>query len=153
GVRKKGFLGSLDPVKPGLKLKFDEYVNGQRFLDLKQMTLNNSRQDPSYVHQCLSYATFNAAGIPASRCNFAHVKVNGADLGLYVHVESASKDFLERTYPNPEGNLYEGTLSDFRDGWTATFDLKTNTSANDRSDLNPVVDALKAPDDQLLAKL
>jgi len=133
GVRKKGFLGSLDNDKPSLKLSFNEYVSGQRFAGLKKLTLNNSKQDPSFVRQCLTYQTFTAAGIPASRCNFAHVTVNGVDLGLYVHVESGSKDFLERHYDDPEGNLYEGTLSDFRAGWTATFELKTNEAAGDRS--------------------
>mgnify|MGYP000911933249 FL=1 len=154
GVRKKGFLGSLDSDRPSIKLKFDEYVNGQKLAGLKNFTLNNSRQDPSFIHQCLAYQTFTAAGVPASRCNFAHVKVNGSDLGLYVHVESGSKEFLARHYIDPEGNLYEGTLSDFRDGWTTTFELKTNEAKNDRTDLAPVVTALEeASDDDLLAKL
>ena len=152
-VRKKGFLGSLDPNRPSLKLKFDEYAAGRRFAGLKTFTLNNSRQDPSFLHQCLAYRTFAAAGVPASRCNFAHVRVNGADLGLYVHVESGSQDFLARHFVDPDGNLYEGTLSDFRDGWTATFELKTNERANDRRDLAPVVAALQAPDGELLARL
>ena len=153
GVRKKGFLGSLDTEKPSLKVKFNEYVSGQRFAGLKKLTLNNSKQDPSFVRQCLTYRTFAAAGIPASRCNFAHVTVNGADLGLFVHVEGGSKDFLRRHYDDPEGNLYEGTLSDFRAGWTATFELKTNETANDRSDLDPVIAALELPDAQVVDAL
>jgi hypothetical protein len=153
GVRKKGFLGSLDTEKPSLKIKFNEYVSGQRLAGLKQLTLNNSKQDPSFLRQCLTYATFTAAGVPASRCNFAHVTVNGDDLGLFVHVEGGTKDFLERHFADPEGNLYEGTLSDFRDGWTATFELKTNEAANDRSDLDPVIAALELPDAELLDAL
>jgi hypothetical protein len=153
GVRKKGFLGSLDTEKPSLKIKFNEYVADQRLAGLKQFTLNNSKQDPSFVRQCLTYQTFAAAGVPASRCNFAHVTVNGRDLGLYVHVEGGTKDFLRRHFDDPEGNLYEGTLSDFRDGWTETFELKTNETANDRSDLDPVIAALELPDGQLLAAL
>lgn len=150
GVRKKGFLGSLDTEKPSLKIKFDEYVVDQRLFDLKGLTLNNAKQDPAFVRQCLSYATFAAAGIPAPRCNFAHVRVNGRDLGLYVNVEAVNKPFLRRHFDDDEGNLYEGTLSDFRDGWTATFELKTNETANDRSDLDAVVAALEGPDDGLV---
>jgi hypothetical protein len=37
------------------------------------MTLNNNKQDPSAIHQCLGYAVFADAGVPAPRCNFAHV--------------------------------------------------------------------------------
>src|SRR5687768_10913246 len=141
GVSKKGFLGSLSTEKPSLKLKLDEYVDDQALFGMKRLTLNNSQQDPAFVRQCLTYQTFTAAGIPAPRCNFARVRVNGDDLGLYVHVEAVNKPFLRRHFADDEGNLYEGTLSDFRQGWTATFELKTNESANDRSDLEAVVAA------------
>lgn len=153
GVRKKGFLGSLSTEKPSLKIKFNEYVPGQKLAGMKQLTLNNSQQDPSFLRQCLTYQTFAAAGVPASRCNFARVTVNGDDLGLFVHVEGGTKDFLERHFTDPEGNLYEGTLSDFRAGWTETFELKTNEALNDRSDLDPVIAALELPDSELLDAL
>jgi hypothetical protein len=153
GVRKKGFLGSLSDTRPSIKLKFDEYRDNQRLLGLRTMTLNNNLQDPALIRQCLAYRTFTAAGVPAPRCNFARVRVNGTDLGIYANVESVNKDFLRRTYADPEGNLYEGTLSDFRDGWTGTFELKTNEAANDRSDLEALVDALEVPDGQLLGEL
>jgi len=151
GVRKKGFLGSLDVDRPSLKLKFDEYLPDQRLAGLKTLTLNNAKQDPSFLRQCLSYQTFAAAGVPASRCNFARVRINGAELGLYVNVEAVNKDFLRRHYADEDGNLYEGTLSDFRAGWTGTFELKTNEAANDRADVDALVAALALPDAQLLA--
>jgi hypothetical protein len=153
GLRKKGFYGSLDTEKPSLKVKLDEYVSGQRYLGLKQLTLNNSKQDPSLVKQCLGYKIFNDAGVNAPRCNFAHVTVNGKSLGVYVNVESVNKDFLRKRFANPEGNLYEGAISDFRPGWTSTFDPKTNESAMDTSDLDAVSAALQKPDAELLAAL
>ena len=85
---------------------------------LTRFTLNNAKQDPSYVNQCIGYDLFRAAGVPAPRCNFANVTVNGENLGLYVHVESVKKPYLRQYFASDEGNLYEGTLSDFRDGWT-----------------------------------
>jgi len=108
---------------------------------LDRITLNNSRQDPSFLHQCISYEVFAAAGVPTPRCNFAHVTVNGEDMGLYVNVEGPDKEFLRRWFDDDEGNLYEGTLSDFRDGWIDTFDKKTNELDPDRSDLDLVVAA------------
>lgn len=154
GVRKKGFLGSLDDERPSLKLKFDEYVQGQLLHGLERMTLNNNKQDPSAIHQCLGYAVFADAGVPASRCNFAHVTVNGTDLGIYSHVEGVKKRFLRRHFDDDEGQLYEGTLSDFRVGWTGTFEQKTNKDAPyDRGDIDALVAALEQPDDQLLAAL
>ena len=47
GIKKKGLLGSLNTEKPSLKLDFDEYVAGQRYLGLEKLTLNNANQDPA----------------------------------------------------------------------------------------------------------
>ena len=152
GVRKKGLLGSDNPDKPSLKLNMDWAQDGVTYLGHDMLTFNNANQDPSYLDQCLGYGLFAAAGLPASRCNFAHITVNGADLGLYVQVESIRRPYWEHHLGDDSGNHYEGTLSDFRQGWTDTFDAKDGNS-DDRSDLQGVVDALDAPDDQLLVEL
>jgi hypothetical protein len=153
GVRKKGFLGSLNSDKPSLKLKMHEFVPGQTMSGLKRFTLNNSVQDPSFVNQCLGYNLFRAAGVPAPRCNFASVAVNGQELGVYVHVESVKKPFLRNHFGNDTGNLYEGTLSDFRDGWTGTFEKKTNELVDDQSDLAELSAALELDGDAMRTAL
>ena len=153
GVRKKCFLGSCDEDKPALKVKFNEYVSGQRYSGMTRLTLNNARQDPSFVKQCIGYDLFRAAGVPASRCNFAHVWVNGEDKGVYVHVESIKPDFLGRHFTSTAGILYEGALSDFRPGFSGTFECKVDGCAYDRSDLEAVVAAFEADDDHLLEAL
>ena len=80
--------------------------------------------------------------------------VNGEDLGVYVHVEDVRKSFLRRHFDDDEGLLYEGTLSDFRDGWTGTFEKKTNEEIpDDRTALARVVEALERPDAELEAAL
>lgn len=68
GVRKKGFIGSDSSVRPSLKVRFDEYVDGQVHDGLDRLTLNNGQQDPAAISQCLGYEIFRAAGLPASRC-------------------------------------------------------------------------------------
>ncbi len=152
GLHKKGFIGSLDRAKPSLKVELDEYVAGQQHLGLRKLTLNNAHQDASLVRQCLTYPVFSAAGVAAPRCNFAHVRVNGADLGVYVHVESMDKIMMAKRFGDGSGSLYEGTLSDFRPLWVNTFDAKAKSG--DRSDLLPIVEALKtASDANLLAAL
>jgi spore coat protein H len=153
GIRKKGFLGSLDDVRPSLKIKLDEYVEGQELSGLTRLTLNNAIQDDSFLHQCISYDLFAAAGVPAPRCSFARLTVNGDDLGLYVHVESIDKRFLARHFDSDQGNLYEGTFSDFRPGWMGTFEKKTNEEDSDRSDLQAIMVAADAPDAELEAAL
>ena len=132
--------------KPALKVRFDRFVDGQLLGGaMKRLTLNNVQQDPSMINTCMAYRVFAAAGLPAPRCNFATVSVNGEDMGLYVHVESMKTAFLERHFSDAGGNLYEGTLSDFRPEWRGTFEKKTNEDAADWSDIDAVVAALQDP--------
>jgi len=152
-IRKKGYLGSLSRFRPSLKLNFDTHVEGRTFKTLKRMTLNNNRQDPSFARQCLAYDLFNKAGIIAPRCNLAQVYVNGEDLGVYSHVESIKKPFLERTFLDKSGNLYEAQVADLGDHLQDGFELKTNKTLNDRSDLAAFSDALKKPDNELIDEL
>ena len=154
GVRKKGFLGSQSDTRPSLKLRFDKYVDGQALGGVMQrMTLNNSLQDPSMVNTCLAHQVFASAGIPASRCSYATVSVNGRDLGLYLHVEEIKAPFLARHFASTEGNLYEGTVSDFTPEYRGTIEKKTNEDEDDWSDVDAVVAALQDPSDAGLAAL
>ena len=146
GVRKKGFLGSLSKVKPALKVRFDKFTDGQLLGGaMKRLTLNNAQQDPSMLNTCMAYHVFAAAGLPAPRCNFSTVAVNGENLGLYVHVESMKTAFLERNFSDSSGNFYEGTVSDFRPEWRGTLQKKTNEEDADWSDIDAVVAALQDP--------
>ena len=150
GVRKKGFIGSMNEDKPSFKIRFDKFEEDQTYLDAKRLTLNNDVQDPSYVRQCLAYDLFRAVGTPAPRCNYAHVFVNGVDMGVYTNVESIKKPFVRRNFSDPEGNLYEGTLSDFREGWMGTFNQKTNSDTPDRTAIYGLAEVLQGPDETLI---
>ncbi|HVE48926.1 MAG TPA: CotH kinase family protein [Casimicrobiaceae bacterium] len=152
-VRKKGFFGSLDTTKPALKVDLDEFRDNAGIYGVKKLTLNNAKQDPSLIRQCVGYQLFANAGLPAPRCNFARVRLNDKDLGIYVNVEEIRKPMLARYFSNDKGNLYEGTVSDFHPVLINTFEAQTNESANDRSDLARVVDALAADDGAIYASL
>ena len=66
------------------------------------------------------------AGLPAPRCNMARVSMNGDDLGIYVNVEPVKKKFLRENFSDDEGDLYEGTITDFTRAWYSTFESKTD---------------------------
>jgi spore coat protein CotH len=144
GVRKKGFIGSLDNNFPSLKVKFDEYVNQSPVKGIDVLTLNNNKQDPSLVSQFLAYRLFNAAGVHAPRSNFARLTVNGEYLGIYSNVESIGKPFLQRRFGNNSGNLYEGTLADFYPRAIDRLEAKTNEKNHDRSKATRLAELLAA---------
>lgn len=147
GVRKKGWIGSVNRDRPSLRLKFDRYIEDQDLAGFENLVLNNSVQDPSLVRQCLGYALFESVGLPSPRCGFARVRVNDEDLGAYVMVEPVNKDFLRARFGNPNGNMYEGVFSDFRDGWTGSFEPETNEGVTTRDDLLAVTAALGSDTD------
>ena len=114
GIRKKGFLGSSrNPDRPSLKIKLNHIDETGQIDGLTNLTFNNNQQDVSLVSQFLAYKLFNAAGIPAPRCAYAKVTVNGQNLGIYTHVERIHRPLLKRGFGNSSGALYEGTLVDF----------------------------------------
>ena len=127
-IRKKGLIGSQSTTKPSFSINLDEYIDGAELFGTDNLTLNNGVQDPSLIRQCLTYDLFARAGVPASRCNFARVSMNGQDLGIYVHVEPVKRSMLRDHFGDDSGDLYEGSLSDFRTGWQQTFDPDTSST-------------------------
>jgi len=112
GIRLKGKAGSFRPLgqKAAFKLKFNEFVKGQKFLGLKKMTLNNMVQDPSMLHETLAYDVFRAVGVQGSRTGYAFVRLNGEALGVYLNVEDLDDVGLEKRFgpfDDPQ-HLYEG---------------------------------------------
>jgi hypothetical protein len=112
GIRIKGKAGSFRPLpqKSAFKLKFNSFVSGQKFLGLKKMTLNNMVQDPSMLHETLSYEAFRAMGVQGSRTGYAFVRLNGEPLGVYLNIEDLDDVGLEKRFgefDDPQ-HLYEG---------------------------------------------
>ncbi|MGE4607513.1 MAG: CotH kinase family protein, partial [Myxococcota bacterium] len=161
GIRKKGFFGSLSETKPSFKVKFDEIIgqansSGQQLNSMDRLTLNNNLQDLAYITQCLGYDLMRKAGVPAPRCNFAHVTVitlNGmiettvVD-DIYSHIDSIKDPFLRKNFgsDSDQGRLYEGTLTDFWPGsFRNTVEPKTLSAAADTTEIDALTTALENP--------
>jgi len=146
GIRKKGFLGSLSRTRPSLKVKLN-YLNQKGEIDgITNLTFNNNQQDSSLMSQFMSYTLFNAVGLPAPRCAYAQVAVNGQNLGIYSHVERVHKPFLKRAFGNDNGALYEGTLIDFRPGWVNGFEHKLGSDEVGRQKIQQLIEVLEGED-------
>ena len=151
-ITKKGTYGSVDSFRPSLKVNLEkgEGNDGRRLHDEKRFTLNNNKQDPALIRQCLAYHIFDLAGIHAPRCNFANVNVQGQGLGVYTHVEAIKKPFLTRTFGNKSGNLYEIQRDGaFIESRIEYIEAKTNEDETDRAELYNIVDAMAVTDAEL----
>lgn len=143
GVRLKGSatFQTIDK-KPGLSLKFDEFVKDQEFHGRGRVLLNNAHQDPTYLLEAIGGEVFRAAGVPAAKVTFARVEMNGRDLGLYVVAEAANKDFLSQYFKKAKGNLYEGSNNDITD----KLEKDGGDSSTEQADLKALANAAKEPD-------
>ncbi len=146
GLRKKGFIGSQSTTRPSLKIKLNHFDKAGEIDGLRNLTLNNNKQDVSLVSQIMGYALFNAAGSPAPRCAYAKVTVNGLNLGIYSHVETMRKPLLKRAFGNSDGPLYEGTVVDFHEGWEQSFEHKRGDDVRGREKINQLIEVLAARD-------
>lgn len=142
GLRKKGFIGSQSHTRPSLKIRLNHIDKEGGIEGLRNLTLNNNKQDTSLMSQFMGYALFNAIGSPAPRCAYAKVTVNGKNLGIYSHVETMRPPLLKRAFGNSDGPLYEGTVVDFYENWENSFEHKRGDDARGRAQINALIDLL-----------
>src|SRR5262245_27916801 len=109
-VRVRG-LASRSGVKPGLRIDFDRYYTGQRFLGLSALVLDNALTDPSVIRERTSMAFINRMDQPASREAFARVFINGRYQGIYALVEPVDHEFLVRAFSDGDGYLFNYTFT------------------------------------------
>jgi spore coat protein H len=108
GIRVRGNTTRNDH-KPSFRIDFNRYVDGQEFLGLKALVLNNGWHDPSLVHDDLSMLLLRTLGIPAPRQSHVRLFVgaNREYAGVYVVSEEISKTFLDANFGEDDGYLYE----------------------------------------------
>jgi len=149
GIRLKG-QGSFRPLedRPSLALKFDEFVQDQKFCGLTKIMLNNSSQDRSYLSEYICTSLYRDAGVPVGRVTFAIVELNGRDLGFYVLIEAMNKAFLRQHFRNPNGPLYEAYAKDI----DRSLDQDSGPPS-DQSDVKRLVAATRSPVESRMAAL
>jgi spore coat protein H len=106
GIRSRG-TGSRNGTKPGLRVDFDRYTTSQTFLGLKSFILRNQTQDPSNMHERISFQLFRRLGVKTSREAFTKLYVNNAYSGLYTIVEAVDKTFLQASFGDNDGHLFK----------------------------------------------
>ncbi|HTM23224.1 MAG TPA: CotH kinase family protein [Kofleriaceae bacterium] len=90
--------------KPGFRLDFDD----AGFVGLRRLALNNLVDDPTGVREILAYRLYRAAGVPAPRTGYAHLRVDGADYGTYLMVEPVDDRALTARLGGPPAAIFEG---------------------------------------------
>jgi len=136
--------GSRSPIKPGLHISFDGLVKGQTFLGLSALELKPNTQDPSMLHERISFLLFNRMGIPSSRETHTRFYVNGEYIGVYLLVENPDASLLSRIFNESTGYLYNYVPGDWAGipggGWHFEYlgpDLDNYASATVSTPFSP----------------
>ena len=163
GIRSRG-KGSRSGTKPGIQVDMNKYVSAQEFHGYKSLVVDNLVQDPSFLREPLSFAVFEAMGIPAPQIAYTRLTVNDQYWGLYTLVEDVTKPFLESRLGDKEGNLYK---YEYLDAYYMTykgaaanayvpvpFEPKTNESHLDTTGLVAFIRTInEAPDSGFTAAI
>jgi spore coat protein CotH len=89
------------------KIDVNEYVSGQKLLNLKKLNLNNGYNDPTYMRETISYNVMRNLGLPAPQTAYVNLYINDSLHGLYTMVEQVDSEFLEQNFTDPDGDLYK----------------------------------------------
>ncbi len=121
GVRYKGnssynYTRKMKFKKLPFNIKLDWKKKKQKHQGYETLKLSNVFRDPSFVREILSYRIARDY-MPASRCNFAKLYVNGEYLGVYTNVESVSEDYFFERHFNDNG---DGLLFKCDPNWEAS---------------------------------
>ncbi|MBX7082281.1 MAG: CotH kinase family protein [Nannocystaceae bacterium] len=89
-------------------ISFNEVDPDARFHGLRKIVLDAPWYDHSMMHERLAFPLFESLGLPYSCVNNARVVINGEYYGLYANLERLDREYLERNFEEPDGNLYKG---------------------------------------------
>jgi spore coat protein CotH len=105
-IRSRGNV-SRNPTKPALRIDFNRYVSGQRFLGVESLMLDNLWQDATLLRESVTMALFTRLGQPAPREAYIRLFINDVYQGLYAAVEAIDADFLSRAFGDAAGYVFE----------------------------------------------
>ena len=119
-IRAKGntslsSVATLGSVKYSFKVEFDHYVKGMTYHGLDKLSLNNMIQDSTLMKDYLAYTLMDRMDVPAPKCSYVQIFVNGELWGLYLAVEGVEDAFMDRNGMT-KGELYKPDSMSFGGG-------------------------------------
>jgi spore coat protein CotH len=143
--------------KKSFKIDLNDNISGQKFHGLSKLHFNNCFGDPTLMREKIFFDHCREEGVLVPRVQYANIYMNGSFWGFYALVEAVDKDFLDRWVDNTSGNLFKagdnfgiggGAAADLKyygadqTAYADRYELKTNSTENNWSDLLDLLDTL-----------
>ena len=159
GIRIRGNTSQAS-AKKSFKVSFNTFNPGKKFYGFEHLHLNGEHNDPCITRSKLYWEIYESMKVPGPRANHVDVYINGDYYGLYINVEAIDENFVKSRFGNNNGNLYKclwpadlnyisNDPDDYKfesDGRRA-YELETNTTADDYTDLANFISMLKFTSD------
>lgn len=108
-----GTVKMTNPKRNAFKIKLNHIDKNQNHQGHTQIYLSNTLRDPSMVREVLTSEILRKY-MPAPRASYNNLLVNGANTGLFVHLESVNEAFLQTHFGDSEGAFFRSP-QDIRD--------------------------------------
>lgn len=163
GFRIRGNVSRLDEKK-SFKISMNTFVPGRKYFGLEKIDLK-ATGDPSFIKPKLAWYMCQQMGITSIWVNHVMLYINSELWGVYTNVEHIDEEFVKEKFGNNDGNLYKCRypadllwISDnqedykfenmyFGDRWIRTYELKTNKTEDNYSDLVDLIKTINNPDE------
>ncbi len=129
GVAFRGMsslMGVGKGAKRSLNLSIDHTNKKQRLLGYKNVNLLNAHEDPTLMRAVL-YSHIARQYIPAPKCNFVRVVINGENWGIYTNAQQFDQTFIDENLRGEDGARWKVPGSPQADG--GLKDLGEDTAA------------------------
>jgi hypothetical protein len=106
GVQFRGqtsYMNVQNSEKKSFAIKTDAFIAGQDIDGYNNFNLNNCFGDQSFMREFLYYSIIHRH-VPAAKCAYVKLYLNGESWGLYPSVQQLNKDFLEEWYLSNDGS-------------------------------------------------
>ncbi len=166
GIRLKGNSSYGHPgEKKSFKIDFNRYVDSLDYDKMEKLNFGNCFKDPTFMREKIIYDLSRDAGVPAPRCIYANVYMNGTFWGFYDVVEQIDDDFLNTHFDNSSENLFKaGAAFDVGSyaadlmyygidtaSYEARYSLENNSTENDWTDLIKLTNFINNSTDAVFA--
>ena len=141
--------------KKSFQVSLNTYSPGRSWYGVDKINLNGEHNDPTVSRSKIGWDLLRDIGVPAPRSSHVELYINGTYYGLYVNVEHIDDQFVQSRFGNKDGNLYkclwpadmvylgsDPDLYKLSSGGRRVYELKTNETIDDYSDLALLIDVL-----------
>ncbi len=117
GIRLKGnsslstVSGNSSTDRYSFRIKFNEFISGQKCCGLDTLILNNAIYDNTYMKEYIAYDLYDYMGVNSVLCTYGNISVNDSNWGLYIAIEGYDNSYLDRCYGTDTGALYKAEMS------------------------------------------